>query len=111
MITNYAKICAEKNLSLYSNWITEYKLLIDNNRDQLSNLEAKGKELKSSKSIFAKLYLYAPICGIQVQLHKQRAWVKMYTELYPGWVEKREEAREIIAQYEIEHGSKWGQRN
>jgi hypothetical protein len=110
LITNIQKYNADRDLKLYTRWISDYKFLIPNNRDQLSNLEVKAKELKSSKSIFAKLYLYAPICGIQVQLHKQRAWVKLYTDLYPSWVEKREQAKEIIAQYEMENGSKWGQR-
>lgn len=103
MITFVEQALAQRQFNIYNALVVQYKFVLPENQRQLDKLKEEKRKLLLDNSGFAKLKLYFPVIGIQVQINKLQAWVTDKESIIPSWREKRDNSEAILDQYNGEH--------
>ncbi len=106
MISRILEMKANRDYNLYTKLVNVYKKPLLSSKFKIQNLTDEIELLKKKGGILSNLRIYMPIAGLQVQLHKETAWNKVYSELYPQWKKQMQQASDILDQVKREHSSK-----
>ncbi len=106
MISRVLELKANRDLNLYTKLVNVYKKPLVLSKIKIQDLTDEIESLKKKGGFISSLKINMPRTGLQAQLHKESAWYKVYSEIYPQWKQKKEQAQRIVDQVKREHYSK-----